>query len=195
MDIIKRPESKQPIPNNAERVFKGRIFDVYQWDQRLFDGKVATFEKIKRSDTVNVIPVTVDKKIVLSKQEQPGGSPFIGVLGGRIDEGETPLEAAKRELMEEAGMDCQNWVLWDSEQLLEKIDWAIYTFVAKDCRRVAGQSVDAGEKIKLIYVSFDEFIDVVAKENYRDLEIVLKIFRLLKDPQKLVETKRLFLGQ
>lgn len=69
---IKRPASKQPIPQTAKRVFEGKLFDVYQWDQELFDGKTITFEKLKRPDTVNVIPITTDGQIVISEQEQTG---------------------------------------------------------------------------------------------------------------------------
>ncbi len=191
---IKRPISKQPIPKNAQRVFKGKIFDVYQWEQKLFDGTSTTFEGIKRMDTVNVIPVTPDHKIVLAEQQQPGISNFIGVLGGRIDEGETPLDAAKRELLEEAGMEAQKYVLWEAEQLLDKIDWAIYTFIAKGSKKISEQSFEAGEKIKLLYVTFDEFIDLVTKENCRDMEIALKIFRVSKNPPKLEKLRKLFTG-
>lgn len=189
---IKRPDSKQPIPKNAQRVFKGKIFDVYQWEQRLFDGSKAIFEKIKRADTVNVIPVTEDGKLILTQQKQPGSIPFIGVLGGRIDEGENPVEAAKRELLEEAGMTADKFVLWSAEQLLEKIDWAIYTFIAKGCKRVKEQTVDAGENIRLIEVTFEEFIDLVAKENYRDLEISLRVFKAIKNPREFDKMHQLF---
>ena len=44
---IQRPKSKQPIPENAKRVFKGIIFDVYQWEQELYNGSKAVFEKLK----------------------------------------------------------------------------------------------------------------------------------------------------
>lgn len=191
---ILRPISKRPIPENAQRVFKGKIFDVYQWEQRLFDGSIETFEKIKRTDTVNVIPITHDNKLILSEQEQPGAPPFIGVLGGRINKYESPEDAAHRELMEEAGIETGNMVLWFTDQFIEKIDWAVYTFIAKECKKISEQSLDSGEKIKLIYVSFDEFLDIVARDNYRDLEIALKIFRTSKDPRKLQETRDLFLS-
>lgn len=69
---VKRPQSKQPIPPHAKRSFTGIIFDVYQWEQRLYDGSTTTFEKIKRSDTVNVILTTPDKKIILTRQEEHG---------------------------------------------------------------------------------------------------------------------------
>ncbi|HEY4513381.1 MAG TPA: hypothetical protein VJH06_02610 [Candidatus Paceibacterota bacterium] len=80
---IQRPISKQPIPDDAKRVFKGVIFDVYQWEQEMYDGTKAIFEKLKRPDTVVVFPVLPDGKIILTEQEQPGKKPFIGATGGQ----------------------------------------------------------------------------------------------------------------
>ena len=165
---------------------------MYQWEQEMFDGSTTTFEKIKRTDTVGVIPITDDGKLLLSQQEQPGSAPYIGSLGGRIDQNESPLEAAKRELLEEAGMELDEFILWKSEQFIEKIDWAIYTFIAKGCRKVKDQLLDSGERITLIAVTFDEFLDLVARENYRDLEIALRIFRTAKNPHELVKLRELF---
>ncbi len=190
---ITRPFSRQPIPKNAKRVFKGVIFDVYQWQQKLFDGTFKTFEKIKRQDTVNVIPITEDGKIVLCEQEQPGSETFVGALGGGIDNNENPLETAKRELLEETGYEAKEFILWDSVQFIDKMDWAIYTFIAKGCKRVSNQTTDAGEKIKLLFLTFDEFLKIVAQKNYRDSEIAIKIFQTLYDPAKLEETRKLFL--
>jgi ADP-ribose pyrophosphatase len=182
---INRPKSNQPIPSNAKQVFSGKIFNVWQWDQKQFDSTLATFEKIKRTDTVNIIPITPDGKIILSKQEQPGIKPFIGVIGGRVDEDEEPLTAAKRELLEETGMVSNNWFLWDSIQLTEKIDWAIYTFVAKNCRIETDAHLDSGEQIELIKVDYDEFINETAQPDFRDIEISLKVYRSLNNPESL----------
>ena len=190
---IKRPISKQPIPENAQKVFKGKIFDVYQWQQELFDGSKTTFKKVRRTDTVNVLPITDDGKIILTEQEQPGMPSFIGVLGGRIDRDESPLEAAKRELMEEAGMEANEFVLWYAEQFLEKTDWAIYSFVAKGCKTLEEQKLDSGEKIKLIYLTFDEFLDIVARDNYRDWDVSLKVLKALKNPQESEMLRKFFM--
>jgi 8-oxo-dGTP pyrophosphatase MutT (NUDIX family) len=189
-----RPASKRPIPKDARKVYTGKIFDVYQWQQTLFDGSTESFEKIKRADTVNVIPVTREGRLILSEQEQPGAPPFIGVLGGRIERGEDPEDAAQRELREEAGIRSGKMVLWHSEQFIEKIDWAVYTFIAKECEIVVEPSLDPGEKIKLIYVTFHEFVDIVAQENYRDSEIALRLLRIARDPRSLEETRKLFLS-
>lgn len=191
---IKRPISKQPIPDSARLVFKGKLFDVYQWDQELFDGKKITFEKLKRPDTVNIIPLTTKGEIVLCEQEQPGTVPFVGCLGGRLNEGEHPLEAAKRELLEETGMEAKQWILWDSSQPIDKIDWAIYTFIAKGCRKVREQNVDGGEKIKLKPVTFDEFLEITTQDNFRDTEVALKVFHTMNNPKQFEEMKKLFIA-
>ena len=83
---IERPKSKQPMPGNAELVFKGVIFDVYQWEQEMYDGTKKTFEKIKRKDSVAIFPVLPDGKIIISEQQQPGMQSFWDVAAGRIDE-------------------------------------------------------------------------------------------------------------
>lgn len=187
MNII-RPKSKQPIPAQAIRVFEGVIFDVYQWEQKMYDGSTTTFEKLKRRDSVNVLPVTDEKKIVLTRQEQPGTKPFVGAIGGVIDKGEAPLVAAKRELLEEGGMTSDEWSLLDARQLSTVIDWVLYTFVARGVLVTAELNLDAGEKIELMEVTFDELVDIVATDEYRDTEVSLMIL-CAKQLDKLNELK------
>ena len=42
------PAGAHLIPPEAKCVFRGKIFDVYQWPQRLYDGSTATFEMLRR---------------------------------------------------------------------------------------------------------------------------------------------------
>ncbi len=110
---IHRPQSKQPIPEHAQKVFEGIMFDVYQWEQKMFDGSAATFEKLVRPDTVVVFPVLPNGNILLTEQEQPEKEPFIGAAGGRVDKGEDILDAARRELLEETGYTAEKF--WSIE--------------------------------------------------------------------------------
>jgi ADP-ribose pyrophosphatase len=191
---ISRPKSKQPIPEHAKCVFKGVLFDVYQWQQEMFDGSIETFEKLKRPDTVVVFGVLPDGKVLLTEQEQPGKAPFLGATGGRVDEGEDILAAAKRELLEESGYEASEFVLWDERHPVSKIDWVIYTFIAKGLRKVSDMSLDSGEKIKLLPVTFDEFMNLEMDErnNFGDKETALKFFEAKLDPKKMEELKELF---
>ena len=96
---IERPKSKQPIPAHAKRVFSGRIFDVYQWEQEMFDGTTETFEPIWRLPTVEII-ATVGDKILIEEQDQPDRKNNITLVAGRADHSEDMLAEAKRELLE-----------------------------------------------------------------------------------------------
>ena len=189
---IKRPKSKQPIPDNAKKVFGGVLFDVYQWEQELFDGTKTIFEKLKRPDTVVVFPVLDDGKILLTEQEQPGKEPFVGATGGRVDNGEDILEAAKRELLEESGYEASEFILWDAQHPTSKIDWVVYTFIAKGLKKVSDMNLDAGEKITLKPVSLDEFIDIAINKSFVEKEIIPKLYEARLYPEKREELNKLF---
>lgn len=189
---IRRPRSTQPIPSHAIKKFDGEIFNVYQWEQEMFDGSTAIFEKVMRTDTVNIIPVTEDGKIILSEERQPGTDPFIALTGGRIDAGEEALEAAKRELLEETGHEASEWVLWNSYQPAgSKIDWAVYNFVAKGCKKVAEMDLDGGEEITLRYVDFEDFWVSMLDERFRSQDVELLLLRMKERAGELDEFKRL----
>jgi 8-oxo-dGTP pyrophosphatase MutT (NUDIX family) len=188
-----RPISKQPLPENAKCVFKGILFDTYQWEADCYDGNKKVFEKLKRPDTAIIIPVTEDGKIIIALQEQPHKPPFIGAVGGRVDEDEDVLETAKRELLEETGYQSDDWILFDAVQPVAKIEWAVYTFIAKGCKKVAEQKLDGAEKIELKFVNFDEFIDLVVNDNRFGDEFKIKILEAKLQSEKLEEIKKLMM--
>ena len=180
------------IPDNAKKVFEGIIFDVYQWEQEMYDGTKAIFEKLKRPDTVVVFGVLDHGKILLTEQEQPGKEPFIGATGGRVDEGEDILTAAKRELLEESGYEAEEFILWDAQHPVGKIDWVVYTFIAKGLNKVADMHLDPGEKIKLLPVTFDELVELSINKKFEEKEIVNKFYEAKLDPKKMEELIELF---
>ncbi len=189
---IERPKSKLPIPDHAKKVFEGTIFNVYSWEQEMFDGSTQTFEKIERPDTVIVIPVMDDGTILLTEEEQPGREKYFSSPGGRIDREENVLEAAKRELLEETGYEAKEYILWDAEQPLGKIEWAIFTFIAKGLKRIKEPHLDAGEKIALKHVSFEEFLDYITNPDTGDKGTMSKVYQAIQDPKKMDKLKKLF---
>lgn len=188
--IISRPEPHTKRPGDAKLVFKGIIFDVYHWEQELYDGTTATFEALKRPDTVDIITVTAEKKILVQKETQPGVAEFLGLPCGRANPDEDVLEAAKRELNEETGFTSEEWELFKAIQQLTKTDWAYYVFIARNARQTNPEHLDAGEKIKLMQVSFDEFLDLAIMPEFRDEPITSVVLRAKLDPQLMLDLKK-----
>lgn len=183
------------IPETAQKVFTGKVFEVWQWPQTMFDGSVVTFEKLKRPDTCCVLPVVGDQIVVL-KQEQPGLPPFISLPGGRNDPGESSLDTAKRELKEETGYVCDDWQLWLQRVPEVKVEWTIHTFVARNCQFSEFKHEDNGEKISPYFLSFEEFLLLADDPLFRNTDVVIELLRIRLDPKREeVFRKLLFLGQ
>lgn len=150
------PDDSILIPDGAELAFKGMIFDVYQWPQKLFDGSEHRFEMLKRPDTVNIIGV-VDGGILVIDDEQPHLGSRRSFPGGRVDPSDGTIEsAAKREIREETGYSFRNWRLIKVSQPYRKIEWFMYLLLAWDVEARDQPSLDPGEKIAVKRMAFDE---------------------------------------
>jgi len=189
-----RPYRKSAVPESAKLVFEGDIFDTYQWEQTLYDGSVKTFEKIARNDTAVVYPILPDGKILLIKDSQPQRDTVITAPSGRLEEGEYPDVAILRELLEETGYKPKTLVPFYTIQPYEKIDWVVNVFVGKNCKKVAEPLIQAGEKIELMPVTFDELVQLVLEDKVRQEGLNNLILRALVDPKKMQELKKLFFG-
>lgn len=182
------PTTAHLVPKQAKKVFQGEIYGIYQWPQELFDGSKATFEMVKRPDTVKIIAVKNDK-IVIVKQRQPNLDWYFDLPSGRHDDPrENELDAAKRELREETGMIFKNWKLIDVKQPFIKIDWLVYTFLATDFIEQGAQDLDAGEEIEVLEMGFDEVMqlahqsDAIYLKNDSDFQNFRSLDELLAAP-------------
>lgn len=188
MDII-RPQSSQSMPEDAKCVFKGKIFSVYQWEVEGYDGSKHTFEKVKRPDTVIVIAVLDNGKILMTKEDQPGKDTFYSLPGGRIDEGEEVLEAAKRELLEETGYVAKDWSLFHSLQPTSKVEWALFYLIARGCSKESEQDLDGAEKVEAFEVTWEEFIEKALSPEFNDGQLKMLVLEALRGEQGVSKLK------
>jgi ADP-ribose pyrophosphatase len=183
------------IPSNAKKVFTGILFDIYQWEQEMFDGSTATFEMLARQASTEVI-ATVEEKIVLLNQVQPNREPYPSLPGGRIEKGEEPLVAAKRELAEESGYTSDTFELLYSFTGNSKLYFPEFIYVAKDCHNGLKQSLDTGEKITVTLVTFDEFLHTVRVPLFAaSWGLKQAMLEALLDEEKYEEMRRAIFGE
>jgi ADP-ribose pyrophosphatase len=95
-----------PIPEvkRSETVYKG-YFEVREDLLQLPHGPKRIYTVLLNAPEAAVaLAETPDGKLVLNKEyRHPTGKWLYGCPGGRVDPGESPLEAARRELLEETG--------------------------------------------------------------------------------------------
>lgn len=151
------PKDAVLIPDHATRVYKGIIYDVYTWEQKLFDDSTTTFEMLKRVDTVKAICV-VDGKIIMIQEDQPNApSRGFELPGGRVERtAHSSLEEAQREVEEETGYSFKTWRLVLVQQVSQHIEGFFHYFLAMDPIAQKDVSHDAGERIRMKLVSFTE---------------------------------------
>lgn len=180
------PNDSVLIPDQAELKFQGMIFDVYQWQQELFDGTQHTFEMLKRTDTATAICV-VDDQILVIQDEQPHLGSRTSFPGGRVDDTDDSIQdATKREVLEETGYTFKNWKLVKVSQPYRKMEWFVYVMLAWDVESKQEPKLDPGEKITLQKVPFDDLKQMVFGD--RDyLSESRDIFGSLSSTQQLIE--------
>lgn len=163
------PEDAILIPDHAERVFDGVLFDVYQWQQELFDGTITTYEMLRRPDTVVVLAI-MDDKLVMMQERQPGRPSLMRFPGGRVEKGEDWQAAAEREMLEETGMRFKDWRLVGVEQPEVKLEWFVAIFLAYNPIGQSDAQREGGEDVTVMLKEFDEVKHLIDT----DRNIILK---------------------
>lgn len=188
-------EKKNQLPKNAQRVFQGALFDVYQWNQEMFDGSREVFERVMRPDTAMVIPVVGEKILIIEQRQPDQAASVIGLPGGRVGRGEDPLRAAQRELLEETGYVSDDWVLWNECRPVAKMEWTVYTYIARGSTKRQEPHLDPGEKISPRFISFDEFLALADEPNFYERELIPVLLRARYETSARVELSQLLFGK
>jgi len=144
----------------------GPWLSVRQETVELPSGKqIPTWFILEFPDWINVIALTKDGKMVMIDQYRHAlGETHYEIVAGVVDEGETPLEAAKRELLEETGFGGGEW----SEFMVLSPNPTnhnnhSYTFLATGVEPVTTQHQEATEDIRVHILEQSEVREMLAQ--------------------------------
>jgi ADP-ribose pyrophosphatase len=143
-------------------LYTGKLFTIKQEEQ--LDGRV--FEYCERPASASTIPITDNKKILVTHQQRPRYPQGIFSLpGGMIGNKENPIQAAQRELAEEAHVRATKLDLFmeDTKSNTFKHDYYIYIGRGLESAFLPG---DVDENISIREMPLDELVDIVLRGNF-----------------------------
>jgi 8-oxo-dGTP pyrophosphatase MutT (NUDIX family) len=128
----------------SRTAFEGKLLTVRVDDIQMSDGSVASREIVAHPGAVGVVALDEQDAVVLVNQYRPAvGARLDELPAGLLDvDGESALDAAKRELAEEAALTADRWdVLVDLQTSPGMTDEAIRLYLARDLHSI-DDSVD-----------------------------------------------------
>jgi ADP-ribose pyrophosphatase len=184
------------IPSWAKPVFSWIRSEIYQWDQEMYDGSFSPFECIRFQDWAFVVPILPDGNILMTLQEQPGKSEFYSLPGWWVSTpDEDPLICAQREFLEETGYVSDEWELWFRYDGTANVMTYTYYYIARNCQYQQSIRQDPGEKIKLVEMTFDEFLMLSSDPRFqRNIKLVPLLYEARLDPERKKSLKKTFYG-
>jgi 8-oxo-dGTP pyrophosphatase MutT (NUDIX family) len=152
------------IRSQTERSF--RVFSIRT--DKAISPRTSTehdFYIIESRDWINIIPLTSDHQVVMVKQYRHGSREVtLEIPGGMLDTGDTPQEAAARELLEETGYQAEEWmkigVVSPNPAIFSN---RCYTFLARNMKKVRDPIPDQTEDIEVVLVPLSDIPGLIRK--------------------------------
>jgi|SRR5580658_6229649 ADP-ribose pyrophosphatase len=173
------PTSKKKSNTKARLIssklaYDGKVFSVFTDKVEEPGGRINTRDVIRHNGSVVILAVdesknSKDPDVILERQYRHAAGQFLYELpAGRIDAGEAPLAAAKREMIEETGYRAKRWTLlrkyFASPGFLG--EW-MQIYLARDIREGAA-APEPDEHIEILRMPLSEALGLVTGGKIHD---------------------------
>jgi ADP-ribose pyrophosphatase len=179
------------IPEHAKKVFEGKRFCVWQWDQELFDGTHKIFESVTRDDVSTVVAVTKEKKLLFLKEQQSGKEVMYTFPSGTLEVDDTPEACAVRELKEETGYETSTITHWFTQSAGNSVLYDYHIFIAKDVTKAGEQHLDPGERISVEELTLEEILERIEEIHFKNFALYPILLKAKYDESSRKELKDL----
>lgn len=168
---------------SSETIYEGVIFTVKKDSAELENGTVARRDIILHSGGVCVIPVTENHEIFMVKQYRyPFHEITCEVPAGKLNYGENHAECGKRELLEETGCTCNEYIYLGEMYPTPAYNSEItHMYLAKGLE-YKNQNLDEDEFLDVVKIPLEKAIQMVMDNEIKDGKtqlVILKASRLL----------------
>ncbi|HBE92141.1 MAG TPA: NUDIX hydrolase [Gammaproteobacteria bacterium] len=159
-------------------IYQGRIIDLWLERVTLPNESQLDLEIVRHPGGAAIVALDEQSRLCLLRQYRHAVGGFIYELpAGKIDDQEPPLETARRELEEEAGMRAGDWQslgrMYSSPGFCDEV---IHLYLARDLTPVPIRQ-EEHEVIEVEWVPFDEALERAANGDIDDAKSVTALFR------------------
>lgn len=177
--IKKKIHQTLPIIHDSDIVAQSRLFKVEQLELEFSNGEQRNYERMKGSGrgAVMVIPVLNDEEFLVVSEYAAGTHSYeIGFPKGLIDPGESPEQAANRELKEEVGFGAKRLVKLKTLSTAPSYFSAqMHIFLAFDLYPESLEG-DEPEPLQPYSCRWDESEHLLAREDFSEARSVSALF-------------------
>lgn len=147
---------------NTKQVYENHWLSVREDEVIHPDGKPGIFGVATLIPGVSILPIDDDGNVYLIEEYRYAVEHLCTeCASGAIEKGQTPLEAAKRELHEEAGFEADEWLdVGCIDPFTSVTNAPHYLFIAKKLHNV-GQQLESSEMIKVVKFTLDDAYQMV----------------------------------
>ena len=167
---------------NKTDIYNGRIIKVHVDDVELEDGKPGKREVVEHPGGVCVAAVTKKNELLFVRQFRYSYKEVcLELPAGKLEPGEDPAEAVKRELMEETGCTGRDWQfmgnMYPSPGYCGEIIrlWMCYVDEESDT-----QNLDEDEFVVREKIPIDKAVEMVMNSEIPDAKTQVLILRVAK---------------
>ncbi len=176
-----KPSKTKAVVLKSKVSYTGSIFSVTTDTVTEPGGYTSTRDVIRHNGSVVVLAVdasvnAADPTVLIERQYRHAAEQFLYELpAGRIEPGEAPLAAAKRELIEETGFRAKKWSrlvrYYASPGFLAE---TMQVFLAEDVRRGEAEPED-DEDIALLHLPLSEVLGMIEAGKILDGKTILSV--------------------
>ena len=162
-----------------QKIFETKWFSIEMISNNCL--KAEPYYRLSCDDSVEILAVTPDEKIVLVRQFRPALGIFSFELpAGYVDDGESKNQAIVRELKEETGYFCNSISYIGGFKIASnRINNTLHVFFGKDAKPV-NKKLRKSEK-EVILLSKHEFEDLIKDGKFVEMPGIALYFLVLQN--------------
>jgi ADP-ribose pyrophosphatase len=148
----------------GESVYSGRLVDVRVERFRHADGEEVTREIVRHRGAVGILACDDAQVWLVRQPRETVEEELLEIPAGRLDvDGESPLQAAQRELAEEVGLGADSWEpIFSFYTSAGFTDERVHLFHATGLHEASAQS-EENERIEIVAWPIDRLDDAIAE--------------------------------